>query len=144
MVSDTLFVIGSWFSPEVINDVYGKFCSNIIEKQNAIKNYIEHLYCPQWKSQTDKLLLYSITHKILLSGVNFIFMSDQLGCIPEMPWLERKNIGYSYDLLLNRKDYHIKKEFGHENFKDPGYHTAMGTQKEIAEHTIEKMKIIGI
>ena len=144
MVSDTLSGIGSWFTPDFLESLYGEFCPDIIEKQKAIKSYIEHLYCHQWKSQTDRLMLYSMTHKMIASRINFIFMCDSLGAIDEMKWLENKNIGYSYDLLLSTRDRHIEKEFGHENFKDPGYHTTAETQKEIAEYTLEKIRILGI
>lgn len=144
MISDTLLGMGSWFTPDFISELYGEFCPDVIEKQKAIKSYIEHLYCHQWKSQTDRMLLYSMTHKILASRINFIFVCDSLGAIGEMKWLENVNIGYSYDLLINRRDYHIEKEFGHENFRDPGYHTTTETQKEIAEHTLEKIRILGI
>jgi hypothetical protein len=58
--------------------------------------------------------------------------------------LDNKNIGYSYDLLLNRRQYHIEKRGNIDDFKDPGYHTTSETQKEIAEHTIEKIRIMGI
>ena len=85
-----------------------------------------------------------MTHKMIASRINFIFMCDSLGAIDEMKWLENKNIGYSYDLLLSTRDRHIEKEFGHENFKDPGYHTTAETQKEIAEYTLEKIRILGI
>lgn len=144
IISDTLLGLGSWFTPDFLNSLYGEFCPNIVEKQKAIRGYIEHLYCHQWKSQTDKLMLYSMTHKIVSAKIDFIFMCDLLGVINDMQWLEDKNIGYSYDLLLNRRDYHIEKEFGHENFKDPGYHTTAETQKEIAEYTLEKIRILGI
>jgi len=140
IISDTLSNIGSWFDKNVLENLYGKDCSDIMDKQDAVKHYIEHLYCPQWKSQTDILLLYAITHKVLLSGVKFIFMIDVLGCIAEMPWLTSKNIGYNYDLLLNRRNHHINEEFNSKNFKDPGYHTAISTQKEIAEYTMEKIQ----
>ena len=144
MISDTLSGMGSWFTPDLMNEFYGESCPNIVEKQKAVKIYIEHLYCPQWKAQTDRMMLYSMTHKMVASGINFIFMFDSLGAISEMQWLEDRNIGYSYHQLIDRRDYHIEKEFGHENFRDPGYHTTTETQKEIAEHTLEKIRILGI
>lgn len=144
MISDTLSGMGSWFPKDFLEGLYGDSCKDIGKKQEAIKTYIEHLYCHQWKSQMDKLLLYSVTHKLLSSKINFIFMCDSLGALAQIPWIETKNMGYSYDLLLNKRDLHIEKYFGSKNFKDPGYHTTVETQAEIAEHTLEKIRIMGI
>jgi hypothetical protein len=71
-------------------------------------------------------------------------MADTLGCIPEIEWMDEKNIGYSFEKLVHVRNLHIKKEFGGENFKDPGYHTTPETQKEIAEYTLEKIRELGI
>lgn len=144
IISDTLSGIGFWFDDAFIKDLYGNDCSNIVDKRNAVKNYIEHLYCPQWKLQMDTLLFYAISHKIFSQGTKFIFMADALGCIPEIRWLEEKNIGYSYEKLVHTRNAHIEKEFGHENFTDPGYHTTVQTQEEIAEYTLEKIRGLGI
>jgi len=104
----------------------------------------EHLYCPRWKSQTDTLLFYAISHQIFSRGTKFIFMADALRCIPEIKWLEEQNIGYSYETLIPTRNAHIAEEFGHENFNDPGYHTTTRTQREIAEFTLEKIGRLGI
>ena len=144
LISDTLLGIGTWFDDAFITSLYGKDCSDIIDKRNAVKQYIEHLYCPQWKIQMDTLLFYAISHKISSSRVKFIFMADALGCIPEIEWLEEKNIGYSFEKLVHVRNLHIEKEFGLDNFKDPGYHTTEETQKEIAEFTREKIERLGI
>jgi hypothetical protein len=144
MISDTLSGIGFWFEGDFITDLYGNDCVDIVDKRNAVKNYIEHLYCPQWKLQTDTLLFYAISHKIFSRRIKFIFMADTLGCIPEIKWLEEKNIGYSYQRLVHTRNAHMGEEFGHECFNDPGYHTTPETQKEIAEYTLEKIKRLGI
>jgi hypothetical protein len=144
LISDTLLGIGTWFDDSFITSLYGKDCSDITDKRNAVKHYIEHLYCPQWKLQMDKLLFYAISHKIFSRRIKFIFMADTLGCIPEIEWMGEKNIGYSFEKLVHVRNIHIKEEFGSENFKDPGYHTTHKTQKEIAEYTLEKIRGLGI
>lgn len=144
MISDTLSGIGSWFDNDFIKDLYGNDCADIAGKRDSVKSYIEHLYCPQWKIQTDTLLFYAISHKIFSRRIKFIFMSDALGCIPEIKWLEEKNIGYSYEKLIYVRKTHVEKEFISGDFKDPGYHTTPETQKEIAEYTLEKIKRLGI
>jgi hypothetical protein len=144
MISDTLSGIGSWFDDAFITELYGRDCPNIVDKKRAVESYIEHLYCPRWKSQTDTLLFYAISHQIFSRGTKFIFMADALRCIPEIKWLEEQNIGYSYETLIPTRNAHIAEEFGHENFNDPGYHTTTRTQREIAEFTLEKIGRLGI
>jgi hypothetical protein len=105
------------------NSIYKK------SKLKAIKNYFNELYCDDWKRQTDCMMMYAVLHTLNKSGIPYIMIMDNLN-LRESPcpidWLsEKNNVSQSLVNFFNRP----------LSF-DPGFHTSLEAQQEIAEFLI--------
>lgn len=106
------------------------------KKCEVAKDWFMYLYDPIVKRMVDSFMLYGIIHKVHCSGIPYIWIHDGIhpDSLIKPTWLEDKNdlrviIGHmihnSYKLLNNN---------------DPGYHTPIDTQKEIANEVIGHYK----
>jgi hypothetical protein len=95
-------------------------------KLKAIKNYFNELYCDDWKRQTDCMMMYAVLHTLNKSGIPYVMVMDNLN-LRESPcpidWLSEKNdVSQSLVDLFNRP-----------LSVDPGFHTSLESQQEIAD-----------
>jgi hypothetical protein len=102
------------------NSIYKK------SKLKAIKNYFNELYCSDWKRQTDCMMMYAVLHTLNKSGIPYIMVMDNL-ILRESPcpidWLSEKN-DVSQALI---------EVFNRPLSFDPGFHTSLESQQEIAD-----------
>lgn len=99
------------------------------DKLKAIKMYFRHLYHPTWKEKLDANMMYGILHKLHMSNIPYVICFHALEQIltkDDLFWLEDKHIFWP-KFIRSR---------GQPN-PDPGYHTSIEVQKEIADILIE-------
>ena len=99
-------------------------------KHDAIKHYFEELYCEDWKRQTDYMMIYAVLHTLHRSGIPYIIVQDNLQLnrnhMCYIDWIRPKNnISEQTIQFFSRP-----KEF------DPGFHTSLETQKDIAQFVL--------
>jgi len=109
-----------------------EFFKNKIESTNL---FLNNIYNRQWKIQTDKHLIYSISHRMFLKRIPFILMLDIINASENMSWLYDEHRGFDWTMLDNIRL--LNKPI---DYVDPGYHTTVEVQEVLANHTIKKMK----
>jgi len=92
-------------------------------KIEAIKHYVNELYCEDWKHKTDSMMMYAILHKLHLSQINYIICIDHLFLLKNkffnLSWIQPKNI--VADKFHEFISIPMKEP-------DPGFHTSFKTQ----------------
>lgn len=104
------------------------------EKVKAIKSYVNHMFNPYWKRQTDIYIILGILKKLELSKIDYIWGLDRLQCheYDDFSWVNPKNdlrnqFGKIYDSITTIID------------NDPGYHTLPEQQIELADVIIKHL-----
>lgn len=99
-------------------------------KHDAIKHYFEELYCEDWKRQTDYMMIYAVLHTLHKSTIPYIIIQDnlQLNCNHpcNIDWIHEKNTIAEQTVQF----FSRPKEF------DPGFHTSLETQKDVAQFVL--------
>lgn len=106
------------------------------KKCEVAKDWFKYLYDPTVKRMIDCFMLYGIIHKLHSSGIPYIWVHDSIGPqgLVDMPWLQTKNDIRKKIGDMISKDHHIV------GVADPGYHTTIDTQKQIAIEVVEHYK----
>lgn len=105
-------------------------------KYDAIKSYFEELYDHTWKRQIDCMMLYSVLHLLQQSKIDHLLIIDYLDITNSFPvfkpvWLEPKN---DVSKQVHEKYLNVPPPPG---WIDPGFHTTLETQEEIAKFLID-------
>jgi hypothetical protein len=118
---------------------YRKFDKNIDKKRMIIKYYFEHLYSSSWKEKIDQMCLYSIFHKLHLSGIPYLLVLDQLNINKTLPWITEKNVLLNWVDFNKRASKHLR-ESNNYVWKDPGYHSLPQDQEYAANEILNHIK----
>lgn len=122
---------------EVISKKYGitfDKCNEPNKKQQAINDWFKYLYHPDWKTQTDKWMMYAILHQLHESQIPYVICRDPLNIIKTCSWL--KSYSPAYD--INKIMY---EDMMSDDVKlNIPYHTSFQAQVDIAEYLIDYMK----
>ena len=130
LMADNVPLIGSESIESLVrNDGFFK------SKMESANLFLNNIYNRRWKIQTDKHLIYSITHRMFLKRIPFILMLDIINAGENMPWLPETHRGFDWAMLDNIRL--LNKPI---NYSDPGYHTTVEVQEVVAKHTIKKIK----
>jgi hypothetical protein len=130
IINDNEPIIGSESIESLVrNDSFFK------NKMEATNLFLNNIYNRRWKIQTDKHLIYSISHRIFLKRIPFILMLDIINAADNMSWLPETHRGFDWTMLDNIRL--INKPI---DYIDPGYHTTIDVQEVLADHTIKKMR----
>ncbi len=120
---------------EIISNNYGKTfnkCDDPKVKEQSIKDWFKYLYHEDWKTQTDRWMMYAILHKLHESEIPYIICFDPINVTTTCSWL--KDITTIDDINILVKSRQV----------DEGpnilYHTSPETQVEIAEYLLSYMK----
>lgn len=97
-------------------------------KKEAILNYFKELYHHNWKVKVDRYMWYAMFHKLNVSNIPYIVCYDHILSNDELSLLTEGNCFF-------RKFSTFRKPFA-KNEVDPGYHTTIETQQEIAKALI--------
>ncbi len=99
-------------------------------KKKVIQTYFKELYHHAWKVKVDRYMWYAMFHKLNLSKIPYIICyDDRVISDDELSLLNEFNIFYT-------KFSTFRKPFLSGEM-DPGYHTTVDTQKEIAAALID-------
>jgi len=105
------------------------------EKIESVKSYLNYIFNPYWKAQTDVYMILGILQKLELSKIRYIWGFDRLQCddYADFSWISPKS-----DLREQfRKIYSQNKNMNFKN--DPGYHTLPQLQIKLANIIIENL-----
>lgn len=120
---------------EIMTDHYGNTfvkCDDPNIKIHTIKQWFKQLYHPDWKTQTDRWMMYALLHQLHESKIPYVICHDTLGVIHLCPWLKESTITSDINIMVESQ----KEKYGHVT----PYHTSTDAQTEIAELLITYMK----
>lgn len=109
----------------------GKGLDDHPEKIKAIEEYFRHLFSPEWHRQIDQWCMYSVLHKLHLSGIPYLLVLDTLDIPSFCPFIENVTLDYN-SFTLN-----MLKAASIPGFCDPGYHTLPEAQQQAADHILK-------
>lgn len=98
-------------------------------KLKAIRNYFQELYCQEWKEQTDIMMMYSVLHTLHKTSIPYIMVHNNLALYKSpctIDWLDDKNNISEQLVDLFTRPIEV----------DPGFHTSVETQQEIAQYVL--------
>ncbi len=122
---------------EVISNNFGStfhLCDQPRKKEKAIKDWFRYLYHSDWKTQTDRWMMYGVVHQLNQSGIPYIMCLDPLNLAASCPWLKNAPMVRNINKIIDER-----KKVDNSSPHLP-YHTSIETQDIIAECLISYMK----
>lgn len=120
---------------EIMSDHFIKTfdkCNDPDIKIHTIKQWFNHLYHPDWKTQTDKWMMYALLHQLHESKIPYIVCHDSLGVVHQCSWIKDTALTSNINIIIEMQ----QEKYGHVS----PYHTSTDAQAEIAELLITYMK----